>query len=294
MKDEAEVYHGSTYFNSPEINLDSSIIVNGSVHFDTTNVNGKGYVLAQEDINFNINNLKNISDTKVCYYSKEGNIVINASNVELNGIFYAPNGKIILNGYDIKINGRIIANEIILNASLINITASSSDFECINLPPMVEAGENQTVSIKDGVVLNGEVEDEGLLQSVAVEWSVISGPGSVKFENTNSCVTVAEFTQPGEYVLALSADDGQYQVSDTVTITVEAPKIEAVIDVSGELKQNRTVILDSTQSSAGDVAWEVEPLGQDVTQEDIKWENGISTGTIQKVLFKNQVCIALL
>ena len=286
LKDEAEVYHGSTYFNSPEINLDSSIIVNGSVHFDTINVNGKGYVLAQEDINFNINNLKNISDTKVCYYSKEGNIVINASNVELNGIFYAPNGKIILNGYDIKINGRIIANEVVLNASLINITASSSDFECINLPPMVEAGENQTVSIKDGVVLNGEVEDEGLLHPVIVEWTVISGPGSVKFENTNSCVTVAEFTQPGEYVLALSADDGQYQVSDTVTITVEAPKIEAVIDVSGELKQNRTVILDSTQSSAGDVAWEVEPLGQDVTQEDIKWENGINTGTIQKVLFK--------
>ena len=62
------------------------------------------------------------------------------------------------------------------------------------------------------------------LQAATVSsWSKVSGPGTVQFANASSPETTASFSQPGDYVLRLTASDGEYTVSDDVRVSVTAP-----------------------------------------------------------------------
>jgi hypothetical protein len=54
-------------------------------------------------------------------------------------------------------------------------------------------------------------------------WSKESGPGEVKFEDPKALVTAATFTQPGAYVLKLTAENGQTKSSSTLSVSVETP-----------------------------------------------------------------------
>jgi RHS repeat-associated protein/uncharacterized repeat protein (TIGR01451 family) len=101
----------------------------------------------------------------------------------------------------------------------VTITANPS---ASNLPPLVIAGEDQTVTLPDQALLNGAVGDDqkpsgGTLNS---SWSQVSGPGSVTFADARSAVTTAAFSTPGEYVLRLSAGDTELTAADDVTIAV--------------------------------------------------------------------------
>ena len=54
-------------------------------------------------------------------------------------------------------------------------------------------------------------------------WSKASGPGEVKFEDAKALVTTATFSTPGDYVLQLTADNGQTKNSSTLHVSVETP-----------------------------------------------------------------------
>lgn len=54
-------------------------------------------------------------------------------------------------------------------------------------------------------------------------WTAGSGPGKVIFANPKALVTTAKFSAPGEYVLRLTADNGQSKSSSTLLVQVEAP-----------------------------------------------------------------------
>ncbi len=70
--------------------------------------------------------------------------------------------------------------------------------------------------------LEGSVTDDGLPNGVLNStWTMISGPGSVVFDNPADPITNATFNQLGTYVLQLNASDGQLSSSDEVVITVE-------------------------------------------------------------------------
>ena len=72
------------------------------------------------------------------------------------------------------------------------------------------------------VSLNGSVSDaDG--DSLTTNWSVVSAPASLTFENASNEDTGATMTQAGTYVLRLTASDGMTQSSDDVTITVNEP-----------------------------------------------------------------------
>ncbi|UCF33526.1 MAG: VCBS repeat-containing protein, partial [Phycisphaerales bacterium] len=76
------------------------------------------------------------------------------------------------------------------------------------------------------VTLLGSVLDDGLPDppgAVSTEWSVISGPGSVVFDDPFAPETGAEFSDEGVYLLELTADDGFYVVSDQVTVSINIP-----------------------------------------------------------------------
>jgi RHS repeat-associated protein len=90
-----------------------------------------------------------------------------------------------------------------------------------NQPPYVNAGPNQTIVLPAPVQLNGISVDDGLPNgTLAISWTVVSGPGTVTFSNQTAAVTTASFSMAGTYVLQLSADDSVLLSTSNVTITV--------------------------------------------------------------------------
>ena len=86
-------------------------------------------------------------------------------------------------------------------------------------PPTVNAGIDRCVMAGGKTYLNGEVKsliaDGG---SDKVLWSKESGPGEVSFETADSAVTKATFSEPGEYVLKLTAGEGDLKGGSTLSV----------------------------------------------------------------------------
>ena len=55
-----------------------------------------------------------------------------------------------------------------------------------------------------------------------VSWSKEAGPGKVNFADAKSATTTATFSEPGSYVLKLTANNGQTTASSTLNVEVEA------------------------------------------------------------------------
>ena len=93
----------------------------------------------------------------------------------------------------------------------------------LNQPPVVDSGEDQLVDLGVAAMLDGTVSDDGLPAAsgaVTIGWSLVSGPGSVTFADPTAVDTTADFSAPGEYVLLLTADDGDASRSDQVIVRV--------------------------------------------------------------------------
>jgi RHS repeat-associated protein len=101
-----------------------------------------------------------------------------------------------------------------------------------NQPPTVYAGPNQVIGGTNVASLNGMVTDDNFFGTgyLYIWWSMQSGPGTVAFANSNAPVTTAAFSQPGTYVLVLSANDSQYTVSSQVSITVYPNNMPPVVN----------------------------------------------------------------
>lgn len=94
----------------------------------------------------------------------------------------------------------------------------------LSLAPTVNAGPDLffTPSVFPlSVPVLGAVVDDGPPELLAVSWSRLSGPATVTFAPTNLAETTMTFPKAGVYVLRLTAQDGQWQVSDDLTITIE-------------------------------------------------------------------------
>jgi hypothetical protein len=95
---------------------------------------------------------------------------------------------------------------------------------CGSQAPEVDAGPDMFVSCPVppcSASLQGNAHDPDSAPSpLTVEWKVVSGPGSVTFDDPADPKTSAEFSTPGTYVLALTASDGQNGASDLVEVTV--------------------------------------------------------------------------
>jgi hypothetical protein len=106
----------------------------------------------------------------------------------------------------------------------------------VNMPPCVNAGPDQTITLPDAANLQGAATDDGDPdESLTTTWSVASGPGPVTFGNSSALATTATFDVEGLYVLRLTADDGGLQKSDEITVTVESnvPVISSFAPTSG-------------------------------------------------------------
>jgi len=90
-----------------------------------------------------------------------------------------------------------------------------------NQPPYVNAGPDQTVLLPASALLDGVAVDDGLPSgTLAVQWTALSGPGTVTFSSPTTAVTQASFSMAGTYVLQLAASDSVLVSNSNVTITV--------------------------------------------------------------------------
>lgn len=93
----------------------------------------------------------------------------------------------------------------------------------VNQPPTVNAGTDQTITLPSLANLTGSANDDGLPAppgALTINWSQISGGGSVVFGNANALTTTADFSLAGIYVLRLTVDDGEFTVSDDIKVIV--------------------------------------------------------------------------
>ncbi len=117
LHEEEYVYSDmNIHINNPlfcynNITLDGNVSLNSSLG-TLTNINVTGEV-------------KNANNSVV--YSKYGNITIeNDSTANVNGLIYAPLGTVTINSPNVTINGIIIADQVVINGSSVNINGNDS------------------------------------------------------------------------------------------------------------------------------------------------------------------------
>ena len=155
---------------------------------------------------------------------------------------------------------RLTADDSILtNSEDVTITVEPQ-----NQPPTVVAGPDQTIALPHAATLNGSATDDGLpAASVLVTaWTQVSGPGTATFAEAYLTDTTATFSEPGTYVLRLSASDSDLSSESELTITVHpenhAPTVSAGPDEIIALPASAAL-----NGSAADDGW---PSGSTLTQ----------------------------
>lgn len=131
-----------------------------------------------------------------------------------------------------------------------------------NSPPTVNAGFDQSINFPNCAQLDGTVTDDGYpippgqITALWVEFDTPPG-GKVTFGNASVVDTTACFSKPGSYTLMLDASDGEYVISDFVTIEViEVLNQEPVVDAGPD----QTITLPSSAALDGTVEDDGLPL----------------------------------
>lgn len=132
-----------------------------------------------------------------------------------------------------------------------------------NQPPTVEAGPDQEIELPNSAILNGSVSDDALPRgsTVTVNWSVVSGPGTVTFADANAASTTASFSAPGTYVLKLTANDTEFTIDDQLTITVYPENQPPTANAGAD----QTIRLPNTAHLQGVVSDDGFPHGSTLT-----------------------------
>ena len=148
-----------------------------------------------------------------------------ANGVAPAGLAYAPasNGSGVKHFYivDRGIDNNINPNSI--DGKLFEMTAPVPLAPGFNTPPIVNAGTDQTIVLPNNALLDGTVSDDGLPNppaTLSMTWSQINGPGLATFGNANATDTTVAFSLPGDYILRLSAFDGELTTGDNMAVNV--------------------------------------------------------------------------
>ncbi|HSE08826.1 MAG TPA: PKD domain-containing protein [Nocardioidaceae bacterium] len=90
-----------------------------------------------------------------------------------------------------------------------------------NRPPTANAGPDQMIDLSESVRLSGSGSDDGNPSgTLTYRWSMVSGPGTVRFTTPTSASTDATFSAAGAYTLRLTVSDSQMTGHDDVVVNV--------------------------------------------------------------------------
>jgi RHS repeat-associated protein len=135
-----------------------------------------------------------------------------------------------------------------------------------NQAPYVNAGQAQTILLPQTLTLAGIATDDGLpIGTLTVQWSMLSGPGTVTFTSPTTAETQATFNAAGTYQLQLSASDSQFTATSQVTITVNTPP------------QNQAPVVNAGPNMTLDLTKQTDGL---VSLNGSVTDDGLPTGTL--------------
>ena len=95
-----------------------------------------------------------------------------------------------------------------------------------NAPPLVDAGPaSLNHFLPSRAILNGTVRDDRRPydQQLNILWTMVTGPAPVTIVDPTSPRTEVGFARTGSYTLRLTANDGQFSVSDNIQVLVNPP-----------------------------------------------------------------------
>ncbi len=127
--------------------------------------------------------------------------------------------------------------------------------ESPDFPPMVDAGIDRVVILGGKTYLSGVVKALKGVDGLKVEWTKVSGPGEVTFQDAGMLETTATFSEPGEYVLNLTAGEGELSSSSTLRVRAESPPPGQRLDVVYTKKYSIDSPLWSARAKALIVHW---------------------------------------
>ncbi|HEY0550617.1 MAG TPA: Calx-beta domain-containing protein, partial [Verrucomicrobiae bacterium] len=95
-----------------------------------------------------------------------------------------------------------------------------------DIPPTVfissPGAQGVVVAVTNGVLFEATADDDGFPQPLSFAWAQLAGPGLVTFLASNSAATPATFSSTGVYLVRVTASDGQFSVSDQITVNIGA------------------------------------------------------------------------
>jgi len=93
-----------------------------------------------------------------------------------------------------------------------------------NAAPEVRTAEEVSTVWPGVLTVAGVVDDGGPAERPALSWEVIEGPGEVTFDDPASAQAEVAFSEPGVYVLSLTADDGELRGTGYLTVDAWEPE----------------------------------------------------------------------
>ena len=116
------------------------------------------------------------------------------------------------------------------------------------VPPLANAGSNQTITLPSNGILNGTGSSAPAGNITSYGWTKISGPTGDQVQNNSASNTTVSFSQSGFYIYQLTVTDNNYATnSNTVTITVNS----ALVPPLANAGNNQTITLPSLASLDG-------------------------------------------
>jgi hypothetical protein len=158
------------------------------------------------------------------------------------------------------------------------ISTSNSTIKPANKAPVVNAGVDQSITLPASATLSGSATDDGLPtgSTISLNWTKVSGSGSVVFVNVNSLNASAAMSVAGTYTLRLTASDGALSSSDDVVITVNpAPAVNQAPLVNAGPDQ--TITLPASATLSGSATDDGLPTGSTLSKS---WSTVSGPGSV--------------
>ncbi len=237
--------NGEQNFHSDKIKLNKSLYINGGAIFDAPSFEGVGTIKTTGNIIFNGSTNYNSGNDDVCFYSQNGDIIINGSGSTIYGTLYAPNGSIIFNGSNVKVYGAVIGKYINLNGGISVYPKKNEVSDSFKIVSGDESGNPGVLAVKkdmQGNLLDKEkvikivfstdtevskmkinlVADAGFTLPEKVKVINIKDPEKVKAINTEDLEKVKAIkTMDMEKFMAINTEDIEVTVDKNGCILID-------------------------------------------------------------------------
>ena len=249
-----KIFDSDSEISGTELDVTEGICVNGKLKLDEVTLVGGGYITATDTIKCNLIQSKDTTDNYAVIYSKDGDIIINGSNLTINGIIYAPNGKVIFNVKNLTVNGGVYAENVEFNGTTLNLNKTENYNFLVTEKLTVDAGEDREIYVGETLDFEGTSNYEG----VSYKWIADE---SVSFENAESQNTTATFSKAGTYKITLTGTVGDMKSEDSLNVKVNPdPSKVFTTDkdfesgkTDGTTADNNTLTLEKEQKTSNEI-----------------------------------------